>query len=154
MRIDRTSLFLWIATNLLFIICYVMVYKCQEMRETQRKAKYCPAFTYLGESYEEGKSFYEEDSADPTAFYVCGLNVCEEGAIPDAKTAVLVAVPILNSMYGERTIHFQQPYDVTLVNDKYWCIEGTRGFTHAHGGTFFLILRKSDGKAMYVSHDK
>jgi len=72
--------------------------------------------------------------------------------IPDRKTAIEVAEPILFKGYGEDHIIGEKPYNVYSI-DGYWILTGTlpKGY---HGGTFLIILAAKDGRVIKIIHGK
>ena len=75
-----------------------------------------------------------------------------EGYVPDAKTAIRIAVAVWEPIYGETQISKQKPYKVALTNGV-WLVEGTfhgSGF----GGVAVAEISKADGTILRVSHGK
>ena len=56
-------------------------------------------------------------------------------------------------IYGEQAIIKQRPYEVTLINDSIWSINGTLR-DGAEGGTFHMSIDKRDGRILNIWHDK
>jgi hypothetical protein len=81
-----------------------------------------------------------------------GLNYKEHdsGFVPDAKTAIKIAVAIWEPIYGEKPIADQKPYRASLTNGV-WIVEGT-----FHGSGFGQVaaarIAKDDGKILMVSY--
>lgn len=82
------------------------------------------------------------------------LNInCTDCFITKEETAVKIAEAIAMETYGEDKIKSQRPYNVTIVNDTLWKIEGTFnriGF----GGVFSVTLSAKDGRIIEVIHGK
>jgi NTF2 fold immunity protein len=49
---------------------------------------------------------------------------CNGGVVADKETAIRIAEAILSPVYGEEAIRGQQPYRVTLEDEK-WTVDGT-----------------------------
>lgn len=79
------------------------------------------------------------------------LMIPEEGVVPDRETAIKIATILLSKKYGQRTVIFQKPFDVHLI-DGYWHVGGTlpEGFT---GGTALIIISKKNGCVIHLAHD-
>ena len=77
-------------------------------------------------------------------------NMFKKGIIPDAETACKVAIPIIKAAYGERQLISKMPLQITLVNDKYWTIEGT--LHTAKGGVVFMTINKDNGCVLNLMH--
>lgn len=74
------------------------------------------------------------------------------GFIPDAETAIRIAVAIWEPIYGRKQIESQKPYQASLKNGI-WTVEGSlpKGML---GGVVIAEIHKSDGKIIRVSHGK
>ena len=74
----------------------------------------------------------------------------DSGFVPDAKTAIKIAVAIWEPIYGEKPIADQKPYRASLTNGV-WIVEGT-----FHGSGFGQVaaarIAKDDGKILMVSY--
>lgn len=70
--------------------------------------------------------------------------------IPDAETACKVAIPIIKAIYGERQLISELPLQITLVNEKYWTIEGT--LHTAKGGVVFMTIDRGNGCVVNLMH--
>ena len=76
----------------------------------------------------------------------------DAGYVPDAKTAIKIAVAVWEPIYGEKQIAKQKPYHATLTNGV-WMVEGTfhgSGF----GGVAVAEISKDDATVLRVSHGK
>jgi len=75
-----------------------------------------------------------------------------EGYVPDAATAVKIAVAIWEPIYGVATIAREKPYRAAL-RDGIWVVEGSLpdGFV---GGVAIAEIAKDDGRILRVSHGK
>lgn len=76
-----------------------------------------------------------------------------DGLVPNAKTAAIIAIAILNGIYGEQTINKEKPFNVKLYNNKVWCVSGVlpNGY---HGGVAVISIRKSNGEVLNYFHSK
>ena len=77
-----------------------------------------------------------------------------EGAIPDARTAVQVALPVIYNVYGKEDVQKEQPYHVKFQRDGMWIVSGNGANPHGCGGTFSISLQKADGRISSIAHDK
>lgn len=73
--------------------------------------------------------------------------------VSSEQTAVAIAEAIMFPIYGEECIRMQSPYSVCLINNKYWKVCGNLP-AGAIGGTFYIIINKSDGQILYGWHGK
>ena len=76
----------------------------------------------------------------------------KNGLVPDAKTAITIAVAVWLPIYGEKQIASQKPYVATLQKGK-WTVTGSLppGW---RGGTAIAVISQADGKVIRVSHGK
>lgn len=72
--------------------------------------------------------------------------------ILDNETAILVAEPILFSIYGKDKIIAQKPYSIYSI-DNYWVISGTIPKS-TKGGVFLFIMDARDCKIIKITHGK
>lgn len=72
------------------------------------------------------------------------------GFVPDAKTAISIAVAIWKPIYGAKQILSQRPFKAKLV-DGFWHVEGTLP-NGAVGGVAEARISKADGRVVYVMH--
>jgi hypothetical protein len=77
----------------------------------------------------------------------------EEGIVPDAETAIAIAVAVWAPIYGKERIEKQKPYVATLVNGV-WIVEGTLPKEFTRGGVAVAEISKTDGRVLRVSHGK
>ena len=75
-----------------------------------------------------------------------------QGLVPDAKTAIAIAVAVWTPIYGEKQIASEKPYTVKLANGQ-WTVTGSlpKGWL---GGVAIAVIAKSDGRVLRVSHGK
>jgi len=53
-------------------------------------------------------------------------------------------------VYGEQQLNSELPLQITLINDKYWTIEGT--LHTAKGGVVFMTINKNNGCVLNLMH--
>lgn len=72
--------------------------------------------------------------------------------VPDAKTAVAIAIAVLAPIYGAEKIRSEAPFVATL-RDGVWTVVGTLppGF---EGGVAEIDISKAQGTILRVSHGK
>lgn len=75
----------------------------------------------------------------------------KEGYVPDAETAIRIAVAVWVPIYGADNIARQKPYIAILKNGT-WYVSGSlpKG---AYGGTAIAEIAKDDGRVLRVSHE-
>ena len=75
---------------------------------------------------------------------------CNGGVVADEETAIRIAEAILCPVYGEKDIHGQRPYQVTLKDGK-WAVAGTvpPGFV---SGSFSIVILQSDGRIVEIRY--
>ena len=92
----------------------------------------------------QGTNFYDSTNFENTG------NRFKKGIIPDAETACKVAIPIIKAVYGEQQLNSELPLQITLINDKYWTIEGA--LHTAKGGVVFMTINKNNGCVLNLMH--
>jgi len=79
------------------------------------------------------------------------------GYVPDAKTAIQIAVAIWSPIYGEQKIQGEKPFHATLKRGV-WTVIGSmppsRPGVKMHGGVALARISKADGRVLQVIHDK
>lgn len=75
-----------------------------------------------------------------------------QGLVPDADTAIAIAVAVWTPIYGKEQIASEKPYKATLANGK-WTVTGSlpKGWK---GGVALAVITKSDGQVLRVIHGK
>jgi hypothetical protein len=75
-----------------------------------------------------------------------------DGFVPDAATAIKIAVAIWGPIFGEAKIAAEKPYHAVLKGDI-WIVEGSlpEGY---NGGVAQAEISKEDGRIVSVSHGK
>src|SRR5712692_447266 len=76
-----------------------------------------------------------------------------EGYVPDAATAIKIAIAVWEPIYGQERISQQKPITAVLVNGI-WTVEGSLPKQHALGGVAVAEISKEDGRILRVSHGK
>ena len=78
----------------------------------------------------------------------------KDGYVPNASTAIKIAVAVWEPIYGAENIFRQKPYVAQLVKGT-WIVQGTLpGFGFTVGGTAIAEISKDDGKVSRVRHGK
>ena len=75
------------------------------------------------------------------------------GYVPDAATAIKIAVAVWEPIYGQEQISQQKPYTAVLVKGV-WKVEGTLPKQYTVGGVAVAEIAKDDGRVLRVSHGK
>ena len=88
-------------------------------------------------------------SAEPAKHNV----VPKDGYVPNAETAITIAVAVWVPIYGSENIAGQKPYKATLGADGVWVVTGSlpKGWL---GGVALAEIAKSDGRVLRVSHGR
>ena len=73
--------------------------------------------------------------------------------MPDAKTAIRIAVAIWEPIYGEKLIAAETPYDARLNTNGVWIVTGSLP-ENSLGGSAIAEIAKDDGRTLKVSHGK
>lgn len=78
----------------------------------------------------------------------------KEGCVPDAETAIAIAVAVWNPIYGKDKIEKEKPYKAALSNGI-WTVEGSLPLPGKMlGGVALAEISKDDGRILRVSHGK
>lgn len=74
------------------------------------------------------------------------------GMVPDAQTAIAIAVAVWNPVYGEKEIASEKPYQAVLTNGR-WTVTGSvpNGWV---GGVATAVIDKRDGRVIKIYHTK
>lgn len=80
----------------------------------------------------------------------------EDGLVSSPAVAYAIANAILTSVFGEEDMSNQRPLDITLVNNKYWCVQGNfkPKAPNTTGGSPIIIIKKDDSQIQFLIHDK
>jgi hypothetical protein len=74
------------------------------------------------------------------------------GYVPQASTAIKIAVAVWEQIYGEEQIARQKPFKATLANGV-WTVEGSLPELMV-GGVAVAEIAKDDGQILRVSHGR
>jgi NTF2 fold immunity protein len=74
-----------------------------------------------------------------------------EGYVPDAQTAIQIALAVWLPIYGRKQIDSEKPYTATL-KDGVWTVSGTLPHGYNVGGVAVAEISKLDGTILRVSH--
>lgn len=85
----------------------------------------------------------------------------QKGYVPDAKTAIRIAIAVWSPIYGEKQIQGEKPYHATL-NHGVWTVTGSlpepieaSGFRSVVvGGVALAEISKKSGQIIRVIHGK
>jgi hypothetical protein len=69
----------------------------------------------------------------------------ENGCVPDAKTAVMIAEAVLTSVYGEKEVAWNKPFTAKLRKGV-WSVGGWGNHPGIEGGGLEIDIAKSDGR--------
>ena len=75
-----------------------------------------------------------------------------DGYVPDAATAIKIAVAVWEPIYGREQIEREKPFTATL-RDGVWTVEGSLP-PHYSGGVALAEIRKDDGTILRVTHGR
>jgi NTF2 fold immunity protein len=80
----------------------------------------------------------------------------KDGYVPDADTAVKIAVVVWSRVYGEREIAAQKPYRAKL-KDGVWTVQGSlpeneHGAPQFVGGVAYAEIAQKDGCILAIGH--
>jgi hypothetical protein len=76
-----------------------------------------------------------------------------DGYVPNAKTAITIAVAVWEPIYGEKQIAGEKPYRARLDTNGVWIVEGSLSAS-VPGGVAIAEIAKDDGRILRVSHGK
>jgi hypothetical protein len=76
----------------------------------------------------------------------------DDGFVPDAKTAIQIALAVWTPIYGEKVLATEKPYHASL-KDGVWTVEGSVP-PGDEGGAALAEISKSDGRIIRVNHDQ
>jgi len=74
------------------------------------------------------------------------------GYVPDAATAIKIAIAVWEPIYGAKLIASEKPHDATLQKGV-WTVRGSLP-KNTPGGVAIAELSKEDGRIIRVSHSK
>ena len=76
----------------------------------------------------------------------------KDGYVPDAETAIAIAVAVWNPIYGKDVIAQEKPYKASL-SKGIWTVTGSLP-ENAPGGVAETDISKEDGRILRVIHGK
>lgn len=122
-----------------------------------KKTKKCIEYSFVGyytdslipDNYRERLSGISYDNnADPYGVYNH-----KNGVISNYRLAGIIAKNILSNIYGEKQINSELPLKISLINNRFWQIEGSLP-PNMTGGTAIIVIKKDDGQIQYIRHTK
>ena len=75
------------------------------------------------------------------------------GYVPDAETAIKIAVAVWEPIYGRQTVRRQKPIVATL-RDGVWRVRGSLPRRGVIGGAAEADISKKDGRILRVIHTR
>lgn len=134
---------------LVSLVCIELGFSLGASEESSLPHYVEPTFVYKGKliSSGQGSDSLAKSLGVDKANQFSGKEGCSNDLIPDAKTAYHVSYPILCAIYGENVIKREQPLKISLVNERFWHIEGMLHATH-------MTLDKMDGRVLVLFHTK
>ena len=139
---------------LVSLVCFELGFSLGTSKESSLPHYMEPTFVYKGKlilSAQDSDSLAKSLGVDKVNL-LNGKEGHSNGLIPDAKTAYHVSYPILSAVYGENVIKRERPLKISLVNERFWHIEGTLHATQ--GGVASMTLDKTDGRVLVLFHTK
>jgi hypothetical protein len=76
----------------------------------------------------------------------------KDGYVPDAETAIAIAVAIWNPIYGKKQIEEEKPFKASLSNGV-WTVHGSLP-EGCVGGVAIAEISKDDCKVLRVIHEQ
>ena len=74
------------------------------------------------------------------------------GYVPDAATAIKIAVAVWEPIYGRKQIEGEKPFTAVL-RDGIWTVQGSLPL-HTSGGVALAEIAKDDGRILRVTHGR
>ena len=78
----------------------------------------------------------------------------KDGYVPDARTAIRIAVAVWEPIYGAKQIAGEKPYHARLGTNGIWTVQGSLPKGDGDGGVAVAEIAKDDGRILRVSHGK
>lgn len=75
------------------------------------------------------------------------------GYVPDARTAIRIAVAVWSPIYGEKQIQGEKPFHASLKHGI-WTVTGSLPSITYVGGVSLAEISKKDGRVLRVIHGK
>ena len=73
------------------------------------------------------------------------------GYVPDAATAIRIAITVWGPVYGKKQIASEGPFHAHLLKDGVWFVDGSLPVASV-GGTAEALIRRRDGKVLVIQH--
>jgi len=77
----------------------------------------------------------------------------KNGFVPDETTAVRIGEAAATAQYGEKTVSEEKPFHARLYGNT-WIVKGTLHPQGADGGTAVMKINKTDGRILFMTHQK
>jgi hypothetical protein len=80
--------------------------------------------------------------------------------LSDSKTALDFARKRLDSIYGIEEMNSEEPFNIDLIDNKFWYITGTLDNNHlqcggtVYGGVAEIMISKYNGEILFLIHGK
>ena len=144
--IPSTATTKFFAIIVVLLTCFRLGYLCGNAVTAQNSSSLYLDFMYLGENIEPISVGDLEDSC------LVRNSHPNNGVVSTAEMAYTIADCVLSNIYGRSTMDKEKPYRITLLEDRYWVIEGT--MNTSEGGTAHLMIKKGNGQIVEISHGK
>ena len=147
----KKNLVLFLASVIFFTIGYSCCHFTRQGTDISNKYIYIGNCidSLISSNYRSNFNRIEyEDGVDPYGVYNK-----KNGIVENANMAYTIANTILSNIYGSNQIKNEYPLKITLINNRFWVIEGSlsKGET---GGTAIIVIKKDDGQVQYINHGK
>ena len=77
----------------------------------------------------------------------------KNGFVPDADTAIKIAIAVWEPIYGQKQIASERPYRAKLLTNTVWKVEGSLP-PGTLGGVATAFIAKDDARILSVYHTK
>ena len=144
--IPSTATTKFFAIIVVLLTCFRLGYLCGNAVTAQNSSSLYLDFMYLGENIEPISVDDLEDSC------LVRNSHPNNGVVSTAEMAYTIADCVFSNIYGRSTMDKEKPYRITLLEDRYWVIEGT--MNTSEGGTAHLMIKKENGQIVEISHGK
>ena len=74
------------------------------------------------------------------------------GYVPDAETAIKIAIAVWEPIYGHKQLDHEKPY-TAILRAGVWTVEGSLP-PHYSGGVALAEIAKEDGRILRVTHGR
>lgn len=138
------SLYILITSTIAIFSFYIGKYN----RDTRINGR--PIVKYQEIEEKKDTSFYIGKSLEGSPYSPLRY---ENGVIPNASSAAIIAYDYVNALYGEKSAIEEQPYQIQLINDQIWLVDGYLPINKL-GGSFSMAIEKNTGSIIYILHNK